>query len=293
LSMYAPRTNNGLERAPTLQEWLSLLVNGNLAGPRDIAPTDPEEFLKGNQGDRFFYGRVAGVAQGSQWTSRIADEPGGFELTIPEPGNAISYVIGTVDHNTFGTEQIQSAPMLVRYPDTAYRAHGNYGVRYQVFLPLYNNTDVSQQITLKLQTPLQDETLLSGLRFYRNPADRIFFRGTVRLRYNGGLGSERSRYIHIVQRQGQEGEPLLQLTLPPGTRRTVDVDFIYPPDATPPQVLTVTTLDNPAYIEANTADPDVAESENATIQMPATEITTVDIPAAEITTHNSGNEPDI
>ena len=29
--------------------------------------------------------------------------------------------------------------MLVRYPDTAYRAHGNYGIRYSFRLPLYNN----------------------------------------------------------------------------------------------------------------------------------------------------------
>ena len=261
LSMYAPQTTNGQERAPTLQEWLSLLVNGDLAGPRDIAPTDPEEFRKSNQNERFFYGRVAGVAQGSQWTSRVADEPDGFELTIPEPGDSLSYVISTVDQNTFGTEQIQSAPMLVRYPDTAYRAHGNYGVHYQVLLPLHNNTDDFQRVAIKLQTPLQDETLESGLRFRRRPSDRIFFRGTVRLRYSNGLGVTQSRYVHLVQRQGQEGETLLQLTLPPGDLRTVDVDFIYPPDATPPQVLTVTTLNNPDFLEVNRTAPDAEAAE--------------------------------
>lgn len=254
LAMYAPQTYRGQERAPTLQEWLQLLVNGDLAGPRDRAPTDPESFRKVHRNERFIYGRVAGVAQGTQWTSRLADEAEGFELKIPAPGDAVSYVISTVDHNTFGTEQIQSAPMLVRYPDTAYRAHGNYGIHYQVLLPLHNDTDVPQQVTLKLQTPLQDESLGSGLRFNRRPSERIFFRGTVRLRYQTAIGTERSRYVHLVQRQGQEGEAFLQLTLPPGAQRAVDVDFIYPPDATPPHVLTITTLENPGYVEANAGE---------------------------------------
>ncbi len=39
------------------------------------------------------------------------------------------------------------------------------------------------------------------------------------------------------------GEPLAQLKISPGQRRLVDVDFLYPPDATPPQMLTIQTLD--------------------------------------------------
>lgn len=255
LAMYAPRDNSGRERAPTLQEWLTLLVNGDLSGPRDIPPTDPEKFDKNNEQERFFYGRVAGVARGSQWTSFVTDTPGGTELTIPKSGEAYSYVISTVDYNTFGTNQIQSAPMLVRYPDTAYRAHGNYGVRYQISLPFYNPTDATQQVVLKLQTPLQDETLRTGLRFSQRPEDRIFFRGTVRLGFSTNIGVQRSRYVHIVQRQGQAGEPLLQVSIPPRGRRLVEVDFIYPPDATPPQVLTISTLENPALIEASASVP--------------------------------------
>ncbi|MGB7893662.1 MAG: DUF3370 family protein, partial [Microcoleus sp.] len=44
---------------------------------------------------------------------------------------------------------------------------------------------------------------------------------------------------HIVQRRGQQGEPLVNVNMKPGERRLVQVDFLYPPDATPPQVLTV------------------------------------------------------
>jgi hypothetical protein len=259
LSMYAPLTQDGVERAPTLQEWLLLLVNGGLAGPRDIPPTDPEEFRKGNQNERFFYGRVSGVAQGSQWRAVATDESGAEQLTIPTPGNAISYVLSTVDHNTFGTEQIQSAPMLVRYPDTAYRAHGNYGVHYEITLPLYNNTDTQQRVALKLQSPLQDETLQSGLRFLRNPFNRIFFRGTVRVRYQTETGGEQTRYVHLVQRQGEEGDPFLRVNLPPQTRQNVVVELIYPPDATPPQVLTVTTLQSLDLITADSEEAPEAE----------------------------------
>lgn len=268
LAMYAPRTNNGQERAPTLQEWLLLLVNGDLAGPRDIPPTNPDDYLKNNREGRFFYGRVAGVAQGSQWEATIADPSDPGQLTIPQPGNAVSYVVSTVDHNTFGTEQIQSAPMLARYTDTAYRAHGNYGVHYKVKLPLFNATDTTQQVTLRMQTPLQDETLTYGLRFLRNPADRIFFRGTVRIRYQTASGQEQVRYVHVVQRQGDEGEPILRLDLPPQAQRDVTVEFIYPPDATPPQVLTLATLNGAtAHREpqqpASDATADAAENEAA------------------------------
>ncbi|MEM6435984.1 MAG: DUF3370 family protein, partial [Cyanobacteria bacterium P01_D01_bin.115] len=160
---------------------------------------------------------------------------------IPRPGEAISYVLSTVDYNTFGTQQIQSAPMLARYPDTAYRAHGNYGIHYSVKLPLYNDSDSEQRIVVRLQTPLQDETLPYGLRFLRNPPNRIFFRGTVRVQYQTASGQKQTRYVHLVQRQGDEGEPLLRLLLPPQAQNNVVVDLIYPPDATPPQVLTVST----------------------------------------------------
>jgi hypothetical protein len=242
LAMFAPVVG-GAERVPSLAEWENLLETEGLAGPRDRTPTSPSapnaRFVT-----RFLYGRVAGIAQGSQWTAQATD-PHSDSLTIPQPGQAISYVLSTVDRNTFGTGQIQSAPMLARYPDTAYRAHGNYGVLYNVSLPLYNNTGTTQRVAIMLQTPLQDERLKGeALRFRDPPYDQIFFRGTVRLRFTNDLGIPQIRYLHIVQRRGQEGEPLLRLTLPKGNRRLVEVQFIYPPDATPPQVLTVETEDD-------------------------------------------------
>jgi hypothetical protein len=239
LAMYARLNPNGSERAPTLAEWLNLLQNSRLAGPRDIAPTPPDR----RSVPRFFYGRVAGVAQGSQWTAQLTDDNGVDHLSIPEPGRGLSYVLSTVDNGTFGTGQIQSAPMLARYPDTAYRAHGNYGVHYNLTIPLYNDTDDTQTVAIMLQTPLKEDESVRGLRFLEPPDRQVFFRGTVRIRYNDDYGVPETRYLHIVQRRGQEGDPLLRLTLPKGDRRLVQVDFIYPPDSTPPQVLTIQTLD--------------------------------------------------
>lgn len=247
LSMYAPRNESGTERVPNLSEWLNLLVSSSLSGPRDRRPTAPDAraYL------RFFYGRVAGVSQGSQWTALATDSDRVDHVTIPKPGQEFSYVISTVEHNTFGTEQVQSAPMLVRYPDTAYRANGNYGVLYNISLPLYNNTDTTQTVNIMLQTPLQDEQLEDGLRFRLPPTEKIFFRGTIRLSYTNDFGIPQTRYVHVVQQRGQEGEPLVRLRLPKGGQRLVDVQLIYPPDATPPQVLTVQTVGAPGLIQAN------------------------------------------
>lgn len=224
-------------RAPTLAEWQELLVNGNLAGPRDRIPTPPWQ-TAGN----IVYGRVAGVALGSQWHTQIVDNPTQQSLNIPQPGTAFSYPLSTVPVVTLGTTQVQSAPMLVRYPDTAYRAHGNYGVKYHLVLPLVNHTNQSQTVVLAIQTPLKQEDNRNQLSFLEPPDEQVFFRGTVQIRYNDDRGLVRSRSIHIVQRRGQQGEPLVTLNMPPSDRRLVEVEFLYPPDATPPQVLTVKTL---------------------------------------------------
>ena len=235
LAKYADRTATGDEKVPTLSDWIRILKQGRLAGPRDIPPSDPSTHRSG----RFYYGRVAGVAKGSSWQAVLTDRPDTDVLTVPATGSSFSYVISSVDRNTFGTGQVQSAPMVARYPDTAFRSHGNYGVRYSLSLPLYNNTGTAQTVSVKLQTPMQDDALVAGLRFRRPPENRIFFRGTVRLRFKNQMGIEQTHYVHLVQRRGQEGDDLLRLTIPPDSRRDLEVDLVYPADATPPQVLTL------------------------------------------------------
>lgn len=237
LAMFAPKNPDGTERIPTLAEWQNLLVNADLAGPRDLAPTPLEDSV-----EDMIYGRVAGVAQGSQWRAQLTDSPKVEYLTIPKPGRTVSYGLSTLHRGRLGTGQIQSALMLARYPDTAYYAHGNYGIEYDLKLPLYNATKKTQTVVLTIQTPIKDDRAQGALLFLKPEEDRIFFRGTVRLSYQDDRGLSQVRYVHLVQKRGQTGEPLLKLNLPPQSQRKVEVDFLYPPDATPPQVLTVQTL---------------------------------------------------
>ncbi|WP_066423731.1 DUF3370 domain-containing protein [Anabaena sp. 4-3] len=237
LAMFAKTNADASERAPTLEEWQDLLKNSDVSGPRDKVPTPLEE-----TGKPRIYGRVAGVARGVHWRALIADSPKAKYLTIPQPGAAFSYPLSSLHGGTLGTEQIQSAPLLVRYPDTAYRAHGNYGIQYSLRLPLYNNTPNSQTVSISIQTPIKEDRLTKpGLRFFTTPARQVFFRGSVRIRHKDENGQPKTNFIHLVQRRGQPGEPLALLNLKSGDRSLVEVDFLYPPDASPPQVLTVAT----------------------------------------------------
>ena len=235
LGMYAPTDQQGNERSPTLEEWQQLLEQGSLAGPRDRAPTPL------NYQGSLIYGRVAGVSLGRSWKATLTDHSNSAYLTIPAQGEAFSYGLSTLNQNTLGTRQVQSAPMLVRYPDTAYRAHGNYGVHYSLTLPLINPTNKTQTVTVAIQTPLKQDQIAEGLRFLKPPGEEVFFRGTVQIRYSDAQRLPRTRSFHLVQRRGQPGKELVKLVMPPQDRRLVSVDFVYPPDATPPQVLTVNT----------------------------------------------------
>lgn len=131
---------------------------------------------------------------------------------------------------------------MVRYPDTAHAAHGNYGVEYDLVLPLQNTRDRPQTVRLALQTPIKFDAPAPGLRFFAEPPNRIFFRGSIRLRFRDDQSTPQSRIIHLVQRQGEQGEDLLRLRLQPKETRWIQFTMLYPPDATPPQVLTIETL---------------------------------------------------
>jgi hypothetical protein len=238
LTMFAKKNSDGSDRAPTLEEWQALLDTGGLAGPRDKTPTPPEA-----TSGQLIYGRVAGVQQGSKWQAQLVNSSNAKDFTIPQTGQAVSYPLSTLRGGRLGTNQVQTARMLVRYPDTAYEAHGNYGVEYNLSLPLYNPTDKPQTVALTIETPLKEDKLSRGGLLFQKPSrDWPFFRGSVRLRYKDDGGQEKTRYVHLWHRTAQVLEPLETLAMPPGSRRSVQVDFIYPPDSTPPQVLTVRTF---------------------------------------------------
>lgn len=241
LAIRAPLDDSNEERPPTLAEWQQLLETGTLSTPRDRTPTPPEQ-----TSGAIIYGRVAGVSQGSSWQAQLTD-PDSPYLTIPifEP---ISFGLSTLTVGRLGTGQVQSAPMLVRYPDTAYEAHGNYGVHYSLSMLLFNPSSdptgmESDAIAIALETPIKEDTLSQeGLRFFEPLPTQVFFRGTVRVRYTDDQGLPRTRYVHLVQRRGQQATPLVTVEVPRLGSRLLEVDFLYPPDSTPPQVLTISPV---------------------------------------------------
>ncbi|MEM9485442.1 MAG: DUF3370 domain-containing protein, partial [Cyanobacteria bacterium P01_F01_bin.116] len=225
------------ETAPTLGQWETILENSGVAGPRDRIPTPitdtPEQVI---------YGRVAGVAQGASWTTTITDTENSDLLTIPTSGEAFSYGISTLYAGRQGTNQNQSATMLVRYDDTAYQAHGNYGIAYNLSFPLHNPTDTPQTVTVTFETPIKEDNLSTeGLQFFETPPNRTFFRGPIQVRFRDDDGLPRIRNLHLVQLRGQPGDPLATVTLSPQERRRVEIIVRYPPDSTPPQVVTIQT----------------------------------------------------
>jgi hypothetical protein len=225
------------QQPPSLADWQKLLQTSNVAGPRDRVPTPI-----GASGP-VIYGRVAGVARGSRWRTQISDS-GGDRLAIPQSGQAFGYGISTLVGGRLGTEQVQTAPLVVRYPDTAYQAHGNYAIEYDLTLPLHNPTNRPQTVVLSLDTPIKFDRPQPMVGFFNPLPNSVFFRGSVRVRYPDDTGTPVSRFIHLVQRRGQQGDPLAMLVLQPGQIRLTQVTLLYPPDATPPQLLTIRTLEN-------------------------------------------------
>lgn len=284
LAMFSKAGDDGIQRAPTLIEWADLLSQGQLAGPREKEPTPPgaagpivygrvggvsmgsawEAQLSDRDGNRtkLSEGPTSVESHTSGKTPILVRTPTSVrsatsvkhstsyqgpvaELSIAPPGGSISYPISSVVGGTFGTKQVQSAPMLVREENTAYQAHGNYGVKYDIKAVIVNHQPESHKVEVLLQSPLKKDVGTSELSFLEPPAPSVFFRGTIRLTYRDAAGTTQIKYIHIVEHRGERGVPLVELNLEPGQASELRVEFLYPPDATPPQVLTISTMQPP------------------------------------------------
>lgn len=222
---------------PELRDWLNILQNGRLADKRDYIPTPLDRPYLGT----FYYSRVAGVSVGSEWKAKIINENNYFK--VPDKDKGIAYALNTVHNNTYGTKQVQSGYMTRRYNDTAYQSHANYGVTYDIEIPLYNGNKESTSVAISFDSPLrtQNDRYEKVLTYYDEPPEKITFRGDFRVRYKSYLGIDKEKYIHVVQRFGQMGLPLVSLFMEPGDRRTVRITYVYPADCTPPHVLTITS----------------------------------------------------
>jgi hypothetical protein len=267
LAWFARWGAHGGEYPPTESDWHQLLYRGTLAGPREKPASPP------GAGGTFVYGRVAGVSRGSSWIA-ILDNPSltpavtpaltpvsGAEAApassptfhIPDKDLLVSYPVSTVVDGTLGTGQVQSAPLIVREPNTAYAAHGNYGVEYRLTAAFINDAPEIRTVKLMLQTPLKKHGEGKSLSFFGERSPRVFFRGTVNLEYVDDEGRSQCRYVHLVQHQGEQGQPLVVLALKPKEQRKVTLRFIYPADATPPQVVTISSTAKPSSSAADSS----------------------------------------
>jgi len=226
---------NNNHRSPTEGEFIATLEAGKFVEPRDPAPTRPED--KG----AIRYGRVSGVQSGSTWKTKVTDRKSKF-FSLPSPGKPISYPISSLAAGTFGTGQVQSAPMVVRNDGTAYQAHGNYGVKYDLTFPLKNSTDQDLRVDVALETPLKSDEKKDLVAFFQPADKRVFYRGTLKVGSDKGAKVSKFNYQHIVEHRGESVGPILSVVVPKNGRRTVEVELIYPPDCTPPQILTLSTV---------------------------------------------------
>lgn len=189
------------------------------ADPRDRPPTPP------GAGGVLIYGRVAGIQQGETWRG-VLTSPGKSLLELDDRPSVRAFAIDTVVAKTLGTGQVQSAPLLRRYPDSAYASHGNYGVTYELDLPLVHAGQNPIDVALFFDSPGKPGTGPSRV-----------FRGEVEVREGN-----RVQRFHISQRSGEMGDiPIFDARLRPGDIRQVKVRLVIPADITPAQALRLQT----------------------------------------------------
>ena len=221
------------DQAPPPETWARLLD-----GP--LSPKEHQASPRGAPG-AMIYSRVSGVQVGSTWSGRITDPGQAWLSTSRAP---LSWPIASLERGSLGTAQVQTAALKAYYPGTAWAAHGNYGVEYDLTIPLRNTTARPAALRLALESPLKGNQALGGLRFNSTPAKAVMFRGTVEVSCLDAPGPGRQGY-HLVLRQGQPGPALGTVTLAPGAERSLRVRLIYPADATPPQVLSLLPVEAP------------------------------------------------
>ncbi len=215
---------------PPAASWAQLL-DGPLS-PKEHQPTP-----RGAPG-RIIYSRVSGVQTGSVWRGTITD-PGRSWLSASSA--PISWPIASLERGTLGTGQVQTAELKAFYPGTAWAAHGNYGVEYDLTIPLHNTGSETVQLDLALESPIKGDQAQGGLRFNVTPSRAVMYRGPVEVSGLDGPAGRPSarRRFHLVQRAGDRSPALGRVTLAPGASRNLRVRLIYPADASPPQVLSL------------------------------------------------------
>jgi hypothetical protein len=187
--------------------------------PKDLIPTEPGKPTK-----RFIFGRVAGVQEGARWQGTLADVPGGNSVRVGQGPVNLAWPIVTKHGHLLGTGQDQTAPISQRLPDAAYAAHGNYGISYELKLPLRNTGKQSRRVELHLESPKP------------TPGMPLAFSGPVEVTWKDAQGRTQ-RVVKRLNLRPESSGRILALDLPPGAAYDARVRIVYPGDATPPQIL--------------------------------------------------------
>ncbi|MEZ0371588.1 MAG: DUF3370 family protein [Candidatus Sericytochromatia bacterium] len=206
---------------PDSADWLDMFKSAQRAGPADIEASfyDPAKLPPTGP---FRYSRVAGLAQGAHWQGTLELDLG---LLVSQ-----GYPISGLYLKGLDTRQNQSAPLQARIPGSAVESHGNYGVHYQLKLQLSNSSARTRRLSLALQQPLKVAD--ARAEFRRKPADQVRFRGSLHLDLDGS-----SSWHHLVLREGEQAPAFASIELAPGSSRSGLLEWIYPADCTPPQLL--------------------------------------------------------
>jgi hypothetical protein len=227
---------------PRSQDLLNLLDSGLAAGPEEPPATQYSEEQKPPSGI-FRYGRVAGIGKGTQWQGRLNPLP-------VEIGERIGFPISSVYLKRLGTMQNQSAPLHKRVSDTAIESHGNYGVTYTLQAHLINPDPVPRRYAVYLHNPLEvrsDPEIFGAAEaiFQISRSAAVRFRGSLHLNWQLHSDSEQSQedfWLHQVLHEGEEAAALKILELPAFSNGQLQLELVYPPDSTPPQLLEIQRL---------------------------------------------------
>jgi hypothetical protein len=243
-------------QSPDMERIKKMLVESYLAKPREYATKHPSN---NRSKGPFIYGRVAGVSRGRMWSSKTK-----WSLLAGKP-LAAAFPISSLKGGTFGTKQIQAAPLFRRYDDTAYSAHGNYCLCYTIDLQVRNDDSKERTVIFKLSTPLKSDKA-EPIKYSENEENAAlkttsepksiplskptsmplsmplskptFYRGSVRVS-TGIDGLTNGDFWHLVMHKGEDPGPLGAYTIAPRETRFFQIELFYPPDATPPQVLSI------------------------------------------------------
>jgi hypothetical protein len=197
----------------------------------DLVARDPKhDKIPSPPGDgRFIYGRVAGMVEGSNGTATLTNDNGNKRFITDRPGTQEFAFLTKTTRNVDGYDS--AGRMLSRYPDSAYKNHGNYGADLTVSLPLHNpaNAPGPRRVRVYFDTPPEQNN--GGVsRSIRNSVAATA----------GGT----TRYFNLNQQAGSRSQtPLVDVTLKPGQSMDAALRMVNAANNTPPHTIRVVTED--------------------------------------------------